>query len=244
MTGRSFLIARDDRPGLDRAANALRAWEPHWDLDAPPTQARLYEPDGTLFGFCLGAPMTVLHNHREQSLAIGDIVIVPRDLALDVEPEVVVLALRYGGAPPDHFRERFIQVWGFEHLAAPSAPLRPGDSAEVVPSRDPRYPLTYAVRQGTLLDPTTQATGLESVLLMPLDGPVHVTIISHAQPQSLALGDALLLGPGLEFAVEGEGRIGVVTLFTDWAQEARRNEAARAGVLAGPEFDPGAPRLR
>ena len=89
--------------------------------------------------------MTVMAGRRRQEIARGDAIVVPRGLALDIEPEVDLLGVRYDGPPPDHFRERFIQVWGFEHLAAQA-------SQRTLPPRRPRrhsrrrYPSSHLLR--------------------------------------------------------------------------------------------------
>ncbi|MDR3639415.1 MAG: hypothetical protein P4L84_36780 [Isosphaeraceae bacterium] len=243
MTGRSYLVSRDDPHALRLAADALHEWEPCWDLDVPDRFARLYEADGTLYGFCVGDAMTVSHNHREQRLATADLIVVPRELALDIEPEVELIALRHSGAPPDHFRERFIQVWGFEQIAAGAGEeLGRAGCVAVIPAEDVRYPLTYSLTNDW---PLRGSTRMNSVLVIAYGGgPCHVTAGAARARHTLAAGDALLMGPGIEFAVEGDGRSGVVTLFHELGQQGRRLDAARAGRPAGPEFDPASRRPR
>jgi hypothetical protein len=236
MTGRSYLVRRGDSPALQRAATALREWDPCWDLDVPDRHARVYDADGTLYALCVGDTMSARHNHRECRFVTGDLVIIPREFALDIEPEVGLLALRHSGAAPDHFRERFIQVWGFEHLAASDALVRDGD---IVPPDDARYPLAYSVWLTGEKLRTQRATGLECALAVSFgDVPCRVSLNSEVPAHELARGDALLLGPGLEFAVDCEGPWGLVILFNELSHQGRRLVATAAGRPPGPEFIP------
>ena len=143
----SYLVADlSDAGAVQAMSDALRAWEPRLELYLPPRHARLFEPDGTLYAVALSGPMTVIAGRRRQEIARGDAIVVPRGLALDIEPEVDLLGVRYDGPPPDHFRERFIQVWGFEHLAAQASRVRSdGGVRDVIPADDVRHRISYAV---------------------------------------------------------------------------------------------------
>src|SRR5579871_4270234 len=118
------LVAECDEANTEpfaQLAAAVSAWEPAFELVVPPRDARLFEPDGTLYAVAIGPTHTIRYNHRERVISSGDLIVVPCALALDVEPEVRMLGIRYVGPAPDHFRERFIQVWGFEHIPGSSA---------------------------------------------------------------------------------------------------------------------------
>jgi hypothetical protein len=119
------VLDRDDDAGLAALAACLRDWEPRLDLYRAPREARLFEPDGTLYAIALDDGMTITTERRALALGRGDALVVPQGLALDIEPAVDLLCIRHDGPPPDHFRERFIQIWGFEH--APSPPLSRAD---------------------------------------------------------------------------------------------------------------------
>ena len=143
----SYLVADlSDAGAVQAMSDALRAWEPRLELYLPPRHARLFEPDGTLYAVALSGPMTVVAGRRRQEIARGDAIVVPQGLALDIEPEVDLLGVRYDGPPPDHFRERFIQVWGFEHLAAQASTCYAPTvaSATSSPSDDVRHRISYA----------------------------------------------------------------------------------------------------
>ncbi len=239
MIGRTFRIEPDDTTTLALAAEALRAWEPLWDLYRPPRHARLYDADGTLYGFCLQQPMTVDYNRREQVLNPGDLIVVPRELALDIEPSVDLLALRFEGQPPDHFRERFIQVWGFDRLSAPADTLASNESTAVVPESDPRFPLTYALERLSESEPTVRETGLETTLVIALDGQAQVTVDGARDRETLTIvrGGAVLIGPGLRYSTVGNGLVGRAVLFTDLEHQARQARASAAGRVSSPEYD-------
>ena len=239
MIGIAYAIPRDDPGAVRSAAGALREWDPVWDLDVPDRRARLYEPEGTLYAFCRSDGMSVLHNHREQRLASGDLLIVPEGLALDIEPEVDLLAARHLAAAPDHFRERFIQVWGFEHVGAAGGVPEPGRSLTLIPPEDVRYPLSYALHDRSEEGANGVASGLDCVLVLAMGrAPARLCVGPARESFELRPGDALLIGPGLEFTASGPGGVGIATLFGALAHEGRRRVAAERGQPAGPEFDP------
>ena len=118
-----WLIANlDDVSTLEGLSAEIRAWDPAFDLVRPATDALLYEPDGTLYAVALQAPMTAEFNRRTRDVLPGDLLIVPRSVPVEIEPTVDLLGVRFEGDPPDHFRERFIQVWGYDHLPAVDNP--------------------------------------------------------------------------------------------------------------------------
>lgn len=97
--------------------NALREFEPlFWVGPWGETLDRLYEPDGTLYAICLDGPTELTTDRRKVRVEKGDLVVVPPAVALDATPAARWLGLVYTGPYPYHFRERFIQVWGFEHI--------------------------------------------------------------------------------------------------------------------------------
>lgn len=96
---------------------ALREFEPlFWVGPWGEMLDRLYEPDGTLYAICLDGPTELTTDRRKVRVEKGDLVVVPPAVALDATPAVRWFGLVYTGPYPYHFRERFIQVWGFEHI--------------------------------------------------------------------------------------------------------------------------------
>lgn len=102
-----------NRDGLE---TSLRDFEPvFWVGPWGDSLERLYEPDGTLYAICLDGPVELTTDRRCVRINRGDLVIIPPAVAIDVTPSARWFGLVYTGPYPYHFRERFIQVWGFEH---------------------------------------------------------------------------------------------------------------------------------
>jgi hypothetical protein len=221
-------------------SEALRAWEPRLELYLPPRHARLFEPDGTLYAVALSGPMTVVAGRRQQEIARGDAIIVPQGLALDIEPEVDLLGIRHDGPPPDHFRERFIQVWGFEHLAAEASRRRPDrDVRDVLPSAEVRHRLSYAIVEPRLR-PVDLETGLDVDLVIGLVGEPDVVLSENGRVR-LGPSHVVAVGPGLSYRLESgaDAVVGVLTLSTELVHEARRAEHLSSSRRSpSPEYDP------
>jgi hypothetical protein len=97
---------------------ALRDFEPlFWASPWAERLDRLYEPDGTLYAICLEGPTELTTDRRKVVVHTGDLVIIPPAVAIDTTPAARWFGIVYTGPYPYHFRERFIQVWGFEHVA-------------------------------------------------------------------------------------------------------------------------------
>ncbi len=113
-----------DRNALE---SALRDFEPvFWVGPWGESLERLYEPDGTLYTICLDGPVDVATDRRTVTVSRGDLVILPPAVAVELSRPARWFGIVYAGPYPYHFRERFIQVWGFEHVAG-----RSGSAAEV-----------------------------------------------------------------------------------------------------------------
>lgn len=231
-----WLAARiDDPPALERLSAAIREWDPAFDLYRPSPDALLYEPDGTLYAVALQTPMTAEVNRRERVVRPGDLLIVPRGLAVGIEPSVDLLGIRFDGEPPDHFRERFIQVWGFDHLPA-------DDARETIAAADARFPLSYAVRR--LVESSESGWEPEAPpharrLLVVLEG--RITIETGGEDRAaiaLAPRDVLLVTAQQELSVRGPGRWGVVRIEPEIVFSARRAADRRAGTGTTPEYLP------
>ncbi len=224
MNGR-FLVADFSVPDdVFAVGAAVNAWDPRLDVYVPPPDARLFDPDGTLYLISLAAHHTVSYNHRDHVISMGDMMVVPRGLALDVEPEVRMLAIRYDGPPPDHFRERFIQVWGFQHIAA-SVPAHRGapdeNLVEIIPSTDARYRLSYATGELTTARSSARETGLAITLLLVLEGKAVMTLPREGVGLELPRSTLAALGPGLAYQMEGTGRLGRLIVLAELAHLAR-----------------------
>lgn len=104
----------------------LRDFEPvFWVGPKAERLDRIFEPDGTLYAICLDGPTALSTDRRNVTVNFGDLVIVPPAVALEMSPDSRWFGLVYTGPYPYHFRERFIQVWGFEHHAFEQAGAEP-----------------------------------------------------------------------------------------------------------------------
>lgn len=235
-----YLAADVDAPeSLAAVAAFVRDWEPSLELCRPPADALLYEPDGTLYAVCLAESLTVRTGHLTRTVRRGDSLVIPRALAVDVEPLADVIAVRHDGPPPDHFRERFIQVWGLEHRPAPH-PEATGVS-EIIPASDARFRVPYATYDVKQADATPGPASEEPVILIGLEG--HALVKVRFGPvyatRELQGRRVLALGPGVEWELSGPGRVGALTIINGLADDARRRGAD--GVRRPPpsvEYDP------
>ncbi|MDR3623248.1 MAG: hypothetical protein P4L85_28095 [Paludisphaera borealis] len=227
----------DDPTALESLSAEIRAWDPAFDLYRPASDALLYEPDGTLYAIALQAPMTAEYNHRKREVRPGDLLIVPSGLPVGIEPAVDLLGLRFEGEPPDHFRERFLQVWGYEHLPAV-------EGGEIVADADLRFPLSYAVRwieESTELPPGSSSLG--RCLLIALEGTITIEAGDGDRATvELAPRDALLTDGGGDLVVRGPGRLAVLRVEPEIVFSARRAASRRAGTQATPEYLPPSPQ--
>lgn len=130
-----------DRNALE---SALRDFEPvFWVGPWGESLERLYEPDGTLYAICLNGPVEVATDRRSVTVNRGDLVILPPAVAVELSRSARWFGIVYTGPYPYHFRERFIQVWGFEHVAGRCASASeenaPSDSPVEASDRDLRH---------------------------------------------------------------------------------------------------------
>lgn len=240
MDRNAFLrtISVDDPAGVGVVSAALREWEPRLDLERPPRDALLYEPDGTLYAVCVGGTLAVHTDRRDRVVHPGDILVVPQAYALDAGPDVDLLAIRYDGPPPDHFRERFIQVWGFEHVEAPM-PGPPGLHI-LIPPADVRHRVPYAILDAEVTGRDVTKTDEDCRLIVGLAGSVR--LIADNVEAVLGPRQFLTVPPLSTFRLAGTGRVGILTLLCEPAHEARRvgpTTAADRGV--NPEYLPPTP---
>jgi hypothetical protein len=220
------VVSIDDPAGLESLNEAVRDWEPSLELFRPRTDALLYEPDGTLYAVCLADKMTLRTDRREQVVRWGDAVVVPRAFAVDAGPRVDLLALRHDGPPPDHFRERFIQVWGFDYFPSPLDAANGAGFRDVISAADVRLRVPYAVADVGVPLRGAKGGSADLVIVVCLDGGLDLTVGKGAEMRRLELPSrtAAAVLPSTPFRIEGEGRAGVLTVLNELAHEARRRE--------------------
>ncbi|MBI1324863.1 hypothetical protein GC170_16990 [bacterium] len=157
-----------DRNALE---SDLRDFEPvFWIGPWGDSLERLYEPDGTLYTVCLDGPVDVATDRRSVTVNRGDLVILPPAVAVELSRSARWFGIVYTGPYPYHFRERFIQVWGFEHVAgrwgSAAEVIAPSDSPVEASDRDLRHRI-YATF-GARPDPG-ESSGPEFVLSVRLE---------------------------------------------------------------------------
>jgi len=235
----------DDPAAVAMVAAVVREWEPRLEFYRPPADALLYEPDGTLYAVCLADTLTVQTGNRVRAVRKGDALVIPQAYAVDVEPAVDLIAFRHDGPPPDHFRERFIQVWGLDHLAAPPHdPARPG-VAEVIPAADVRFRIPYAVIDVDSTETTEVPPSDDPRILLGLGGEPVVLLTEGSRPREIQLPPRGLtvLAPGAnEYRLSGRGRAGLLVALSEVAHLGRRRgPGERPSPSPSPEYPPTAP---
>ena len=206
-------IARIDRGDEVAAiAEVVRDWEPQLDLDVVIDTPLIYEPDGTLYAVSLSeSELTVCY--KRSNLRAGDAIVVPAGVVVEAESPIRLVAIRHGGRPPFHFRERFIQTWGFELKT-----IRP-ETLEVIPEADARFRIPY--RYQTSVDrPQTAETGIDLHLLIAIEG--NGSIETDGKSADFSAGSLALVSSGVSYRVAGAIRYGRMRLTTEWEQEARQ----------------------
>ena len=205
------------------------AWEPQLELQSAGPLGRLYDPDATLYALLIGPACTLSTDRRHQPIAGGDLVVIPPALAIDVDPNASFLVVCYLGTPPYHFRERFIQVWGFEHFLAPV------ETAGLVlddPSRGHRLRYEILDSQAEL---ATAAWELK--LLVSRSGDLTLTAADQTLPPST--GSLALLAPGWTGTVSAPQSISSFTLLPEMLHARKVSEARQvASQSLSPEYQP------
>jgi hypothetical protein len=210
----------DDENQLHRLSEWVGQWEPCVSICRPQRDAVLYEPEGTLYAIAVGTTMTINLFHRERTVRKGDAIVVPQGLAIEINPEVDLLAIRSTGTPPGHFRERFIQVWGYDHFSADHAHSE-ADTPElhqVIRESDPRFPLSYAIwqPQQTRAGRSFRVCENELVLLLNLNRQaVRVEIDCDPPALEIPAGHVIGLRPGLGHQVCGPGGLGRIRIVSE-----------------------------
>lgn len=231
----TFLFGRaGDDADIERIGAAIREWEPCLDLLAAHDDPRIYEPDGTLYAVGLTPEASLLARHKRRAFRRGDLIVVPRSVAIDAEDAgASYLAIRHDGTPPYHFRERFIQTWGYEHKPCPGQ-----ENGEIVPEDDARYRVPYR-RVVVGVEPFTASAGLDLHLFVVLEGRGTLGPASTGPRREVGPDDLALVAGDGDYSVEGRVSVGRFLLRAESAHEARL--LAAAGVPpAGwsPEYQP------
>lgn len=233
-----WLIANlDDASALERLSAEIRAWDPAFDLFRPAADALLYEPDGTLYAVALQAPMTAEFNHRTRALSPGDLLIVPRSVPVGIEPTVDLLGIRFEGEPPDHFRERFIQVWGYDHFPA-------ADPGAPVAGTDLRFPVRRSITPvSETPTPLPGSTAYDRRLVIVLEGRTGVEAVDDER-RSVDLGprDVLLTDGAVALVARGSGLLVVLQIEPEILFDARRAAGRSTGTRPTTEYLPPSPQ--
>lgn len=231
-----LVASRSDESALAGLIAALRAWEPRLDLFVSNDDSTLFEPDGTLYAVCL-SESNLRFRHRVGVVRMGDALIVPQGVAVEADPGLDYVGIRHEGIPPYHFRERFIQSRGFEHVEAPT-----GNSIRVepiIPFRDARYRMSYAriAASGSSLD--VLDVGLDAQLVVVYAGDGRVTCGDEPDGLELTSDSLALIPAGLSYQIEGNLVAICLRLEPELTYEARRmTESAAKGPAWSPEHDP------
>lgn len=233
-----FAQAGDDA-ALAALGDAIRAWEPTLDLAWARDDPMIFEPDGTLYAVGLAAETTLLARHKARAFRRGDMIVVPRSVAIDAEePGARFVALRHDGIAPYHFRERFIQTWGYEHR--PASPASPDESPDdVIPDAEVRLRIPYR-RFGIGDGRHDGSTGLDAHLLLLLEGRATIGRPDGEEVREVGPDDLALVVGGCDYWIEGRAVVGRLILKAEAAYEASLTAALAApGPGPSPEFRPG-----
>lgn len=229
MSAKCLVTHASSPDGVESLAAAVRAWEPQLELQSAGPLGRLYDPDATQYALLLGPACTLSTDRRHQPIACGDLVVIPPALAIDVDPYASFLVVCYLGTPPYHFRERFLQVWGFEHFLAP---VENGGLVLDDPSRGHRLRYETLDRQAELV-----TSALELKLLVSRSADLTLTPADRNQPTST--GSLALLAPGWTGSVSAPESISSLTLLPELLHARKVSEARQvASQSLSPEYQP------
>lgn len=209
----------------DQLSVTLTAWEPTLRLLRGEGWERLYDPDGTLYAICVQGNATVSSHKRAQVIGPGDVVVVPPGIGFEVEPATRFLGIVSYGPIPYHFRERFYQLWGFEHF-----PAQAGLGREQAYHRIAVEIIDLERAQARTPRLEVETGPWEVDLLAALDAPTN--FLGAGGPGTLLEGGETLVcvAPGHRYELKacesnrtGDNRRRVVrvTLWPDFEQESR-----------------------
>jgi hypothetical protein len=238
--GEIVVVTQSHSTGLSGAddwsaiAEAIRAWEPAIEIDRGGPQGRLYDPDATTYAVCLGPACTLSTDRRRVAIAPGDLAVVPAGRALEVDPEAAFVAIRHLGQPPYHFRERFIQVWGFEHIPAA---IRLDASRLVLDAARGTHRLSYRVLAPDRRSVAVNLAPATIGLMVGLSGSARIRVGAHDE---VPLGQemAALVPPGERCEVSGSAAVALCEIETELAHEARVRSLSDPSHRLSPDFRP------
>ena len=209
LTPLDFL--QDSASTWEALSTELKAWEPALELWFSRQVPRIYEPDGTLYAICLTTTQLTT-DRRHVDVGRGDLIVVPQALAIDVESPIDLICIKHEGMVPYHFRERFIQVWGFERITATEA-------------HDPRrtrlHRLQYQIVDLNKGQVEIGSRGLDLRLVIWLSGEFEVHLSGEHEVKTMNESSLLLVGTEYEFHIEGQGRYGLLTIASELMHEHR-----------------------
>jgi hypothetical protein len=213
--------------GFSQLAEELQRWEPQFVLNRLSQEERLYDQDGTLYAVCLSETATLVTDRRREPLGLGDLVVVPQSIAVDVVPEGSFLTLSASGTPPYHFRERFIQIQGFERLSLGMS------TCGTLVDDAARHRISYQiVRAGPLNLIDVPNSPWERLLCIALDGDLKVESDQAEQLIELTRGDVFWINSENPNRIIGNGRLGLILLTTETRHEVRKLAAIAASSQA------------
>lgn len=217
----------DDPVGFEQLSQSLRLWEPGLTLHRPATDALFYVDEGAFHGVFLAEAEVYRSDRRVITVRPGDAVVVPRDFPVDAGEKADLVGFIDPGPPPDHFRERFIQVQGFEHF-----PTDGGDEgsevAEVIPFSDARLRIPYAfLRVNDNADAGFVFVPLDPILVVVLEGTIQLCRVG-GEPVVATERTLATVAPGVTTSISGKGRAGLFCVLN-----AERHAARRRGVPMG-----------
>jgi hypothetical protein len=213
---------------------AFSIWEPSLELDALRACPRLYEPDGTLYAVCLSPTATLTTDRREVVVRRGDLVILPRAVGVDVHPSMDAITVRHDGPQPFHFRERFIQVWTFEHIPAP-APSPAAARHTLLETSGLLHRIGYAIVDVLDDEAGRVEAGDDCLILVGLEGRVGISLPGGAS-NDLLPGKVIHVPQGGVYRAAGSGRFGELAMTTQLAHEGRALDRRRDARRTSPEF--------
>lgn len=237
MTLDPILVAsRSDEAAFAGLVAALRAWEPRLDLFVSNDDSTLFEPDGTLYAVCL-SESNLRFRHRLGVVRSGDALIVPQGVPIEADPGLDYVGIRHEGTAPYHFRERFIQSRGFEHVEVPTDTS--GRVVSMISFRDARYRMSYAqiAAAGPILD--VLDVGLDAQLVVVYAGAGRITCSNELDAVDLTCDSLVLIPAGISYQIEGNLSAICLRLEPELIYEARRmTESVAKGPAWSPEPDP------
>lgn len=230
MPAGALIVDPADPGALARLGSEVRAWEPLLEVGVGRALGRLYDPDATVYAILLEPVSTLATDRRRVPIGPGDLVIVPAAVAIEVEPAATFVLVNHLGRPPHHFRERFIQVWGFEHLPAPV------DPAVVVEPSSRGHRIVYEVLKPENTDGLALRLSPFALHLgFAIGAAMEFREAEESTWRAVTEQRLVLWGPGWSGQVRSAGMIGLVTMAPEAVQEA--GEKVRFASRS-PEYPP------